>query len=590
MLIGAGDIAGTWAEDEASAQVLDQVVAANPDATVFTLGDNAYPNGSASDFSNYYAPTWGRHVARTLPVPGNHDWVSVNPYFDYFYPKNSSLNSYDPTRRGYYSYDRGAWHIIALNSGDGGPISQEQLSWLQHDLANSAHACTLAYWHHPRFSSNMHGNNANTAPIWDLLYQYGADVVMTGHDHGYERFDPQNPSGQPDPTGIRSFVAGIGGAGSYTFGAAQPNSVVRGQGVFGALKLTLHETSYDWQLVKIASQQNSPISDSGTGDCYTSPTRGSTPTISTPNPIGSFDVATPTLGGARVSGWAIDREMVGKINVHMYVDGVLRSTFDAKRDRPDVAKAFPGYGSLHGFDEVVAVPPGFHTLCAYGINHGEGDNSLIGCRWVNVGVNPFGSFDSTQSGPSLVTLSGWAIDPDSADPIETAVYVDGQFATNLVANQARPDVGSAYAGYGDAHGINHSVPIGPGFHTVCTYGINQGPGNNTLIACRWVMIETNPFGSIDFAQSEGGGVRVAGWAVDPQTAAAITVHVYVDGNIQAAFQADADRTDVGQALPLYGSHHGFNALVGTPPGSHTICAYGLNVGEGSNSLIGCRNF
>ena len=284
VFVGAGDIAGTWTMDEATAQLLDQIVAANPAATrVFTLGDNAYQNGTAAEFTTYYNPTWGRHRARTFPVPGNHEYqISVTPYFNYFYSGNATLNSLDPTRLGYYSYNFGAWHIIALNSRTGGAIAQAQLDWLRSDLEGNQRACTLAYWHHPRFSSgNVHGNNGNMAPFWQLLHQYGADVVLNGHEHVYERFNPQDPTGLADPTGIRQFTVGTGGTAPYAFATIQPNSVVRAPGFYGVLRLTLHPTSYDWEFVKITAQQSNPFRDSGTGACHTSgpPPAGSQVTL-----------------------------------------------------------------------------------------------------------------------------------------------------------------------------------------------------------------------------------------------------------------------------------------------------------------------
>lgn len=178
-----------------------------------------------------YNPTWGRHRLRTFPVPGNHEYRTSGaiPYFNYFYPGHPFLNSLDPNRLGYYSYDYGAWHIIALNSRTGGSISQAQLDWLRRDLESNQRACTLAYWHDARFSSgNVHGNEAAMGPFWELLHQHGADVVLSGHEHVYERFDPQNPDGQSDPTtGIRQFTVGTGGASPYSFAAIQPNSVAR---------------------------------------------------------------------------------------------------------------------------------------------------------------------------------------------------------------------------------------------------------------------------------------------------------------------------------------------------------------------------
>jgi hypothetical protein len=265
VLVGAGDIAGSWATDEATAALLDAI-----SGTVFTLGDNAYGSGTAAEFAMYYEPTWGRHRSRTYPVPGNHDHGSRDalPYFDYFRTGNPVLEMLDPDRRGYYSYNLGGWHVISLDSGDGSRPQQAQLDWLRADLLAHKAPCMLAYWHHPRFSSGaQHGSNANMDDFWRILFANGVDVVMSGHDHVYERFDPQTPDGAPDATGIRAFTVGTGGAPLYTFGLVQANSVARGQGVYGVLKLTLHAASYEWEFLTIASQQDPHFTDSGTSSC-----------------------------------------------------------------------------------------------------------------------------------------------------------------------------------------------------------------------------------------------------------------------------------------------------------------------------------
>ena len=264
VIVGAGDIASCSSTgDEATANLLDNIA-----GTVFTLGDNAYSNGTATEFTNCYGPSWGRHLARTKPSPGNHEYNTLNAtgYFGYF---GSAAG--DPAR-GYYSYDVGAWHIIVLNSNSSCTTiscaaGSAQDTWLRADLAAHGNVCTLAYWHHPRFNSGAsHGNNTAVANFWDALYQYGADVVLNGHEHVYERFAPQTPAAVADPAnGIRQFTVGTGGSSHYTFGTIQPNSEVRNGTTYGVLKLTLHATSYDWQFVPVAG---ATFTDSGTGVCH----------------------------------------------------------------------------------------------------------------------------------------------------------------------------------------------------------------------------------------------------------------------------------------------------------------------------------
>jgi hypothetical protein len=265
-LVGAGDIADCNVPgDNATAALLDGIP-----GTVFTTGDNAYDVGSASQFTNCYGPTWGRHKARTRPAPGNHDYGTAGAaeYYRYF-----GAVAGDPAK-GYYSYDlaQGAWHIVVVNSNcstvscaAGSP--QEQ--WLRADLAASGAPCTVAYWHHPRFSSANHGSDAKLGPIWQALFDAGADLVLAGHDHTYERFGPQRPDATPDPAfGIRSFVVGTGGRSHYAFRTPLPSSERRDSTTFGVLRLTLRATGYDWGFVPVAGGQ---FTDSGSGFCHGAP-------------------------------------------------------------------------------------------------------------------------------------------------------------------------------------------------------------------------------------------------------------------------------------------------------------------------------
>ncbi len=259
VLVGAGDIAScTSTGDEATASLLDGI-----SGTVFTLGDNAYETGSVAEFSNCYDPGWGRHKARTRPAPGNHDYGTAGAagYYGYF---GSAAG--DPST-GYYSYDIGDWHIIALNSNlaDGTGSTQEQ--WLRADLAASSKSCTLAYWHHPRFSSGLeHGSDPGLQPLWQALYDSNADVILSGHDHDYERFAPQTPAGVADGArGIREFVVGTGGRSHYTLGTLKANSQVFNATTYGVLKLTLSPGAYSWQFVPVSG---GTFTDSGTGSCH----------------------------------------------------------------------------------------------------------------------------------------------------------------------------------------------------------------------------------------------------------------------------------------------------------------------------------
>ena len=263
ILVGAGDIASCDSiGDEETAALLDRI-----DGTVFTLGDNVYPNGTAKQFLQCYDPSWGRHKARTRPVPGNHDYrtQAAAGYFGYF-----GGAAGDP-RTGYYAYDLAGWRIYALNSncdqiGGCGPGSAQEL-WLKKELAANPRPCTVAMWHHPRFSSSRHGDDTDMRHLWKVLYDAGAELVLAGHDHTYERFAPQNPEGNLDlRRGIRDFVVGTGGRSHYGFGRrVDRESEVRNDTDYGVLKLTLHADSYDWEFIPVAG---GTFRDNGSGKCH----------------------------------------------------------------------------------------------------------------------------------------------------------------------------------------------------------------------------------------------------------------------------------------------------------------------------------
>ncbi len=258
--------------------VSDIIGRVKPDA-VLMLGDYQYSCGGYAAALKSYDPTWGRSKSFTFPTVGNHEYLTspegnvgtgcdasnagANGYFRYFGARAGVQG------KGYYSFDLGAWHLIALNTqcsdaggcGTGSP----QETWLQADLAAHPSQCTLAFWHIPLWSSGGRANKNSSIFVQDL-YDSGADLVLTGHDHIYERFAPQDPSGKSDTTrGIREFVVGTGGANHTDFAEIFPNSEVRDNTSFGVLKLTLHPTSYDWQFLP---EPGGGLADSGSQACH----------------------------------------------------------------------------------------------------------------------------------------------------------------------------------------------------------------------------------------------------------------------------------------------------------------------------------
>ena len=266
VLVGAGDIAKCNNLNKAhlTAKLLDHI-----SGTVFALGDNAYMDGTAAEFAKCYGPTWGRHKKRTRPAAGNHEYnVSPNPYFDYFNGSGSASGNAGPRGKGYYSYNVGAWHVVVLNSVTNirQDASSPQAKWLKADLAANRTRCTVAYWHHPFFASGKNRPVSRMTALVKLLYDAGVEIVMSGHNHHYERFAPQDPSRRADPDrGIRAFVVGTGGATPYGFDRRDPNSQVRYSGGQGLLKLTLSPSSYTWEFVPVAGTS---FKDSGKGTCH----------------------------------------------------------------------------------------------------------------------------------------------------------------------------------------------------------------------------------------------------------------------------------------------------------------------------------
>jgi hypothetical protein len=257
VLAGAGDIGLCGSTGvAATAQLLDRIP-----GIVFTTGDNAYPNGSAANFRDCYEPHWGRHKDRTLPTPGNHDYETPGGagYYNYF------GSSAGPSGLGYYSYDAGSWHVIALNSEIPVSHGSAQLQWLRADLQANRSPCTAAYWHRPLFTSGPNGPHPQMRDLWQTLYDFNADLIITGHDHLYERFAPQDPNGRHDPArGIRQITIGTGGGPLYTPVTSAPHSERLGS-VYGILKLTLADGSYQWEFVPVPGAS---FSDAGQGTCH----------------------------------------------------------------------------------------------------------------------------------------------------------------------------------------------------------------------------------------------------------------------------------------------------------------------------------
>lgn len=260
---GAGDICGT-----ACNQTDDLIASINP-VSVFTAGDNAYESGTLSEFNNQYDPTWGAFKSKTYPAPGNHEYGTsgAKGYFDYFNGVGNNSGRAGERGKGYYSYDVGDWHFIALNSDISHGAGSTQEQWLKADLAANTKPCTAAYTHHPRFSSGDHGDDTGMNALVTALYNGKADILVTGHDHHYERFAPANPSGAVDnANGLRNLLIGTGGRALYSSRSdtAGPTEVFNNN-TFGVGKFQLTATGYTMDFVPVAGRT---FTDHVTGTCH----------------------------------------------------------------------------------------------------------------------------------------------------------------------------------------------------------------------------------------------------------------------------------------------------------------------------------
>jgi hypothetical protein len=265
VVVAAGDVGDCSRSTDTA---VGDVIRAETAATVLALGDLAYDDGTLTQFRNCYDPAWGSFKARTRPVPGNHEYRTsgASGYFTYF----GSVAG--PSGRGYYSFDLGDWHVVALNSAQVNRqgLDSTQLDWLRADLAATTKRCILAYDHHPWRSSGEHGpTGGSVSTMASILHEQGVTLLLSGHDHDYERFAPMTPSGTTSASGVRQFVVGTGGSHVDPFGTIRAGSQARSR-THGVLRLTLKATGYDWRFLPVAGKT---YSDFGSGTCVARPRR-----------------------------------------------------------------------------------------------------------------------------------------------------------------------------------------------------------------------------------------------------------------------------------------------------------------------------
>ncbi len=312
-------------------------------------------------------------------------------------------------------------------------------------------------------------------------------------------------------------------------------------------------------------------------------------------PFGAFEGVSVVGGEVTAGGWAIDPDSTAASDVHLYVDGVGYRV-PADQNRPDVGAYYSAYGAAHGFNKSFQLARGSHRICAYAIDIANPSiNTSLGCRTAEVVVDgvdrgraPIGNFEGVSAGPGELSLSGWAIDPDTAASVPVNFTVDDTPYT-VTADGWRADVSNAFPGYGGAHGFAKTVPAGPGQRNVCAAIPDTAGGRSTSLGCRTIQVPAlTPVGSLDAVTAGTGSVSVSGWAATPMQASSIDVHVYV-GSSGTRFAADQARPDVQAAVPGTGPATGFAATVSAPAGPARVCVYAVDGPNGVNALLGCRD-
>ena len=312
-------------------------------------------------------------------------------------------------------------------------------------------------------------------------------------------------------------------------------------------------------------------------------------TVTNQRPIGKIDSLTAGLRGeVRVRGWTLDPDTTAPISAHLYVDGRFHTSLTADADRPDV-HAVHQKGTNHGVETTLTLGAGRHEICLYAIDSDGGWNPRLSCREVvatPANTAPIGRMDTAVSGMESVTLTGWALDQDTRAPISAQVSVDGRLVTTVVADGSRPDVDAVYA-TGPDHGYTATVPATAGKREICVTALDSAGGPAVKIACRTVDVNGLAYGRVDEAAATSGGIRVRGWAIDPNTTAPIGVHVYVDHVRQAVLTANGSRPDV-DAVYKMGVAHGYETVIPAAPGTHRVCVYAIDHPGGRNPELACR--
>ncbi len=311
----------------------------------------------------------------------------------------------------------------------------------------------------------------------------------------------------------------------------------------------------------------------------------------TGSPLGYIDATSTAPGTLKVGGWALDLDTTSSVEISVTVNGADRGRFTADATRSDIAALYPAYGSSHGFAISLPAAGGRNTVCATAANTGAGSAASLGCVVIELPSGPpVGWIDAVTPGVGSVTVAGWGLDRDSADPISLRATVDGVVAATFVADGARPDLAGPYPGAGTNHGFSSSVPAAAGLRTVCLTAVNVGPGGDTSLGCSRVTVLTGaPSGWFDLASAGPGQILVQGWALDRDAGTGpVQVRASIDGGPATTFAASGvARPDLAGTYPGLGADHGFSAPLTAAVGRHTVCLTAVNVGAGADTSLGC---
>jgi SpoIID/LytB domain protein len=551
---------GAWTNLEWAST--DSAVAATAGIALYYQGAPAFTQFSASNGGASMAGSRPYLRAALDPYDGipsgnvNHDWTATlaASYLESSYPQIGTLTGLRINSRS----GLGEW---------GGYITSLDVVGTKGTVTVSTPRFNLkSTWWKPRDEGNPYGGFDSAQPVT------GNQVRVTGW-----AVDPDTTSS----IRVHAYVDGRG-VGGFTADVSRPD--------IGAALGRGDRHGFDFVLPVGQGRHEVCVYAINVGHGNVNPLLGCRTVDTGGLPVGNIETATLDGSEAVLTGWTVDPDSAASLSVHAYVNGVGKGSFLADGDRPDVATRYPALGPAHGFTVRVPLQPGNNEVCLFAINvPAPAVNPKFGCRTLELKVDPFGNFERASGGASDLTVSGWAIDPETAAPISVHVYVDGANVATLTADGTRTDVAAAYPGAGAQHGFSATLPTAPGVHQVCVYAINvlQG-GVNPQLGCRTVDVGVRPIGRIEGASVDDFEVHVRGWALDPDTSASIRVHLYVDGRPMQAVTASGNRPDVAAIYPATGPAHGFDARISVPAGRHTVCAYGINVlGATGNPLLSC---